>query len=62
MEENRKTKEKTQLQIAKDFGIPASTLSTILAKKEDKRFEDSDSRKRKRDAGLRVTIKINLDS
>ena len=52
VEENYKTKEKTKIQIAEDFGIPASTLSTILAKKDEirKRFEDGDSRKRKRDA------------
>lgn len=51
MEENRKNKGETQFRFAKIFGIPASTLSRILAKKEDisKRFEDGDSRKRDAD-------------
>lgn len=32
VEENKKTKEKTPSQIAKNFGIPTSTLSTIISK------------------------------
>lgn len=51
VDENVMTKEKTKQQIAKDFGIPASTLSTILKNKDEimKRFAEGDNRKRKRE-------------
>lgn len=51
VEDNEKTRQKTKLQIAKEFEIAPSTLSTILKSKDTilERFAAGDNRKRKRE-------------